>query len=63
MELLTDICSKLDNKTSFADLQLKISARSEDETYYYYLAKGFYHEQIVGLKIALKKGLPAGIDI
>ncbi len=63
MELLTDICSKLDNKTSFADLQLKISARTEDETYYYYLAKGFYRVQIVGLKIALKKDLPAGIDI
>jgi len=63
MEQLTDICSKLDKKTNFADLQLKISERTEDKTYYYYLAKGFYREQIVGLKIGLKKALPAGINI
>lgn len=63
MELLTDICSKLHNKTSFVNLQLKITAQIEDEDYYYYFAKGFYREQVVGLKIALKKGLPAGIDI
>lgn len=61
MNNLIDITAKLANTDGFIDLILKITETGEYDNEYYYIARGNYKNQEVGLKIHLKKNISAGI--
>jgi hypothetical protein len=58
---LVDITSKIVKTSGFVDIALTITDKKETDSMFVYTAQGLYKSDTVGIEIALKKGLKAGI--